>query len=320
MAGTPSGGAGGTGGTGGVAAGAGGDGAGGEPEPPPLPPELTWRLEEGDGSAIWGSGPNDIYIAGSLGTIMHSTGDGVWTSQVSDTNARLTGIWGSGPADIYISVSSNVILHSTGNGEWEHQGTDVGFTHNDVWGTGPDNIYALIGGGVMHSSGDGAWELEEIMAGPPVAFALWGSSPTDIYLAAGFANNPTIYHSTGDGTWRGQTGSPPVTLDDITGAGPDQIYATGGDAVYSSRGDGAWTVELTFEEDFAQVIWALDSEHVYACTQNDGWFYSSNGAGTWSSGTRIDPALEVSCGGIWGTSPSDLYVATSNGIYHGTAN
>lgn len=79
MAGTPSGGAGGTGGTGGVTAGAGEDGAGGEPEPPPLPPELTWRLEEGDGSAIWGSGPNDIYVVGSLGTIMHSTGDGVWT-------------------------------------------------------------------------------------------------------------------------------------------------------------------------------------------------------------------------------------------------
>jgi hypothetical protein len=34
---------------------------------------------------------------------------------------------------------------------------------------------------------------------------------------------------------------------------------------------------------------------------------------------RIDPSLEVPCGGVWGTSPTNLYVTTSNGIYHGTA-
>jgi hypothetical protein len=74
-------------------------------------------------AAIWGSGPSDIYAVGTNGTLAHSTGDGTWTAQATETSANLTGIWGSGPNDIYVSVNANVILHSTGSGDWEHQCT-----------------------------------------------------------------------------------------------------------------------------------------------------------------------------------------------------
>lgn len=82
----------------------------------------------------------------------------------------------------------------------------------------------------------------------PEAFAIWGSSPTDVYAVSGFANRDTVYHSSGDGDWDGQN-SPEVSLDDIWGSSAHHVYAAGGGSVFFSRGDGVWTAELTLEDD-----------------------------------------------------------------------
>jgi hypothetical protein len=95
----------------------------------PLPPQLRFTSEyNAVVSGIWGSGPNDIYAVGSTGSLLHSVGDGKWTSQDPKTSYNLTGVWGTGPDNIYVSVESNFILHSTGDGTWKHQeysGTNV---------------------------------------------------------------------------------------------------------------------------------------------------------------------------------------------------
>jgi len=139
-------------------------------------------------------------------------------------------------------------------------------------------------------------------------------------IGTGFANSPTIYHSTGDGMWRGQNGSPMKTVSDIGGTGPNHVFAVAGDTVFFSTGDGAWTPQLVVQDDLVSAVHALDRETVYACTA-DANFYRSNGAGSWSSPERIASAPSVlGCFSIWGTGPDNLYVGTSNGIYHGTPN
>jgi hypothetical protein len=50
-------------------------------------------------SAIWGSGPDDIWAVGS-GTIMHWNGQS-WSVVVNGTMGVLEGIWGSGPDDVW---------------------------------------------------------------------------------------------------------------------------------------------------------------------------------------------------------------------------
>src|SRR5262249_19284603 len=78
------------------------------------PPELTWTSEGAKApfTAIWGSGPNDIYVI-DVGAAYHSTGDGMWKAQTPLKPAgRLTAIWGSGPTDIYVSAFANVVFHS----------------------------------------------------------------------------------------------------------------------------------------------------------------------------------------------------------------
>ncbi len=59
---------------------------------------------------VWGSGPNDIYVVGDQGTILHFDGQ-KWSSQVSGTQVRLNSVWGSGPNDIYVVGDQGTVLY-----------------------------------------------------------------------------------------------------------------------------------------------------------------------------------------------------------------
>jgi hypothetical protein len=272
------------------------------------------RLVEG----IWGSGADDIYAVGRNGNLSHSTGDGTWTDQTTDTNANLTGIWGSGPDDIYVSVNANVILHSTGDGNWEHQDYEDGYTFDGIWGIDADNVY-LVGPGVVRG-GAGGWGSSQTVSAAAPTFAIWGSSPTDLYVTLGAAAASSVYGSNGDGSWQPQSGSPEGTAADaIWGLDSTHIWLGAGYNVFFSTGNDDWTPQLTTPApQRVNAIWGAEAEAVYACTQS-GFFYRSNGQGTWSEGQDIDPELSVSCLAIWGTGPDNIYVGTSGGIYHGTA-
>src|SRR5437879_30940 len=67
-------------------------------------------------NGIWGSSPHDLYIAGDVSTVMHSTGDGTW----SDFSANqiggpglLTTVWGSSANDVYVAGFAGFILHTS---------------------------------------------------------------------------------------------------------------------------------------------------------------------------------------------------------------
>jgi hypothetical protein len=289
---------------------------------PPLPPALTFKSEPTPHPgyrAIWGSGTEILYAVGNSGAIARRAAAGTWSAENSDTSAILTGIWGSGPNDVYVSVRSNFMLHSTGDGSWVHQPAPSGMTFEDVWGTGAASVYAASADGVVLAQG-GVWDFangQSVTGGTAAAASIWGSSATDLYLATSYANRPTIYHSSGDGSWRAQAESPKVSLLRISGSGPNRIYAAGDTSVYASTGDGKWTQELTASSGTINSVWALSSVAVYACTTN-GLFYRSNGAGAWSQAIEIDPAKPEVCLGIWGLSPGEIYLATSSGVYRGT--
>ena len=69
--------------------------------------------------AVWGTGPNDIYItAGASGGIAHSADGGAnWTLQVAvggnQAYGGYVGIWSSSPDDVYVVGSRGVVLRST---------------------------------------------------------------------------------------------------------------------------------------------------------------------------------------------------------------
>lgn len=272
------------------------------------------RVVEG----IWGSAADDIYAVGRNGNLAHSTGDGTWTDQNTDTSANLTGIWGSAADDIYVSVNANVVLHSTGDGQWEHQDYEDGYTFDGVWGLDADNVY-LVGPGVVRGGAAG-WGSAQTVSSAAPTIAIWGSSPSDLYVTLGAAATSSVYRSSGNGAWQSQSAAPKgTTADAIWGLDSSHLWLAAGYDVYFSSGKDDWASQLTTPQpQRVSALWGASADAVYACTQS-GFFYRSNGHGTWSSGQDIDPALNVSCFAIWGTGPNDIYVGTSGGVYHGVA-
>jgi hypothetical protein len=293
-----------------------------EPTPPspPLPPRLKWTREGSSQQIIeevWGSGPNDIYGVGRSGVIVHSTGDGTWVKQTSGTGSNLSGIWGSGPNDIYVSVDSNFILHSTGDGEWEKQTYDPGVTFDNIWGLDADHVYALGAGVVRRSSTEYWGDPERVNRDGDPSFAIWGSSPNDLYIATSLGAASPIMHSSGDGKWVAQANAPmDVTANDIWGADANHIYVAAGSSVYFSSGDGNWSKQLDAPSTFG-AVWTVGVEAAFACTFA-GQFYRSNGAGTWDTEGEhfAEPVGLSDCLAIWGT-PDNIYLGTAGGIYHG---
>ena len=96
---------------------------------------------------IWGSSAADVYIVGRPGSVLHSTGEGTWTSQSTGY-----AIWGSGPDDIYLGGDGSTIVHYTGNGVWTTEAGPRlldGFVIMAIWGSGPGDVYAVGQGGVI---------------------------------------------------------------------------------------------------------------------------------------------------------------------------
>jgi hypothetical protein len=230
----------------------------------------------------------------------------------------LHGIWGSGPNDIYVAPYINAILHSTGDGTWQHQPFSSGYTFDGVWGSGRNDVYAY-GPGAFHSTGGGLWTIpgQDITTlgchGEPI-LSMWGSSATDVYAAGGVQD---VYHSRGDGTWGVTLDASPNPMS-VSGSSATDVYAINGSKLFHSTGNGTWRVQSVplGDRDYMLSVWALRKDAVYITTGNA--VLRSGGDGNWVEQviTPNNPTLNIN--GIWGTSPTNLYLATYAGVLHGT--
>lgn len=302
---------------------------------PDMPAGPTWVKEYDNVTdnvaleAIWGSGPNDVYVVGAKGNaclVLHSTGDGTWTEQtsgVSTVNGGLYTVWGSGSGDIYVGGFSDTLLHSTGDGSWSPQ-TIGNLGPFNIWGSGPTDVYfayAASGGNVYHSTGDGTWTPLMIGSASSTISAVWGTDSSNVYFTGGTGTGyrtPYVVH--GPSTPAEET--MPTFSDgflhnifDVWGSSATDLYAVGnGYAIYHSTGDGTWTQQTgpsggnTFED-----VWGSGPNDIYLASQTGGVYHSA-GDGTWSKITAI--ANGVSPVGVWGASAGDVYVVGRNQILH----
>jgi photosystem II stability/assembly factor-like uncharacterized protein len=91
----------------------------------PMASGVTPHLDQ-----MWGSGPNDVYIVGDSGTLLHSTdGAKTWTPEALGlTNENLYSVWGIGTDHVYVVGNAGGILHKQA-GKWalEPSGTTESF-------------------------------------------------------------------------------------------------------------------------------------------------------------------------------------------------
>jgi hypothetical protein len=206
-------------------------------------------------TAVWGSGPDDVYAVGNdlspnfasvQGVICHWNGTD-WTipaeplSLLGQRSAAFA-VWGSGPDDVYIVVLDGV-LHWDGKA-WsyplEAAAGSSGFT--GVWGSGPKDVYvtaATGGGGLLHWDGMNWSDATPPAPLPQWFYGIWGSASNDIY-ASGFSGPPGLGAQTvhWDGTrWALMASASNSTR--LAGSGRGDVFATGGTQIMHLRA-GAW--------------------------------------------------------------------------------
>lgn len=270
------------------------------------------------GQSIGGTGETDVWLTGSTGDVYISAGDDVWTRRPTDTEADLYGLWGSGPDNVWVAVNSNFILRWTGKWTHEYQGIKAGHVFYGVGGASATDVYiaggdilhsmgdgywspvilpANGGSNVVQALGPGEFvcadnEHTYHVTGTTATVELhglhstrkngiWASSSTDIYVI----HLDGIAHRRTDGKWIAEYTWASNANDGgqaIWGASATEVFAvTVWGTLLRSHGDGQW---IPFEID-------------------PDWKPSSV------------PLLQST--GIWGTSASNLYIGTTRGAYHG---
>jgi hypothetical protein len=150
--------------------------------------------------SVWGTGPTDVYAATSitLGTILHSAGDGDWQPVYAEAGSEAWAVWSSEPGDAYALVVPTGmanppahIVHSTKGQGWIAESVvQTPTTLVALWGSGPHDVYAGgwhldsagKGGDLFHSTGDGRWTRVPLPGSPYDVRCVWGSSATDVYV------------------------------------------------------------------------------------------------------------------------------------------
>jgi len=310
------------------------------------PASLVWRaltvpgIEPESITALWGSGPIELYVGTSKGKVIHRNAAGTWSSQALPGGVPgIYWIWGSGANDIYATTGTSAgLYHSTGDDVW----TPVtlpdqyfGFpaqvrTTRGIWGTGPNEVFVVGSltymvdpqtptvGAIFHLK-DGAWTVSA--ANEPL-YQIWGSSPSDLYVIGGVGQS--LYHSVGDDMWTRQSVA--------SGNGPGAVWGTdaanvyvitttynrnmGPTLVFRSAGSGTWTQDFSIETSETHTMWGSGPDDVYlggefnaeSSFDNHAVLYHRAGDGQWTMlAVPTQPALAtIDC--VWGTDATNVYL------------
>jgi hypothetical protein len=174
---------------------------------------------------IWGSDPDDLYLAGSNGVVIYNPG---WTWHEMETGVTEV-IWNiSGVAynDVYATLETKDLLHFDGT-EWKMVTTGSPERLHGIWGDSPSNVYAVGEEGVILRFDGTRWRE---FAGVTDAslHAVWGSSATDVYAAGASpqSGKGVVLHY--DGTaWEELLVEQYYGLHDIWGPSSNDVFFVG---------------------------------------------------------------------------------------------
>jgi hypothetical protein len=284
-------------------------------------PKLSWTLTTSgwDAAFISGTAGGELWIATRTGSALQIRADGSSNSTLLNllANAFVTGLWVAAANDAYISANANVVLHWDGSGTWKRDVMASGRVFPAVWGSSPTDVYAAAGAEVYHSTGNDQWTLQTLRDLPLGPLAALTGTGPNDLWLAGAEGE--IYRSTGDGMWPQETKTGVFFVNQLWAASPSEAYFVTNTAVAHRRPGGAWVTEPTPRTDNELIlsIWGSGPTDIYAGT-DQGHLFHSVGDGVWQNdGFDAGPGLTIDINGIWGRSATDVYLATSLGIYHG---
>ncbi len=268
-------------------------------------------LPQGNGlNGIWGFGPDDVWMVGWYGTILHW--DGVALSRVdwTGTDKTLYGVWGAAPDDVWAVGAEGYLARYTGT-NWSPRSSGTTYWHYGIWGFAPDDIWAgEAAGKVNHYNGQG-WT--EIGTGTGSRLlAVWGPDPGHVW-AVGW--DGAIRYRSG-GSWSGQTSGTTEYLTGVWGASTDDVWAVGDNGVILRRQGGSWSpvdggVAVGFYD-----VWGTAADDVWAVGEDETILHFNGSSWSPAGPPAARSVFSVSTGdlrALWGTGADDVWVAGHGG-------
>jgi hypothetical protein len=227
---------------------------------------------------VWGRAHDDVWAVGDDGIVLHFDGL-AWSVALDRMAGRLRGVWGRAADDVWVVGAgqepdgdrASLLLHwdgaswtesytcqAEGNrfaaGGWSAQLDDIwGSTAGPLWAAGhcqPGASFIPFGHLVRHDEygwqeliGDTTESIGEWRSFSSV----WASSATDVWVASDSggdsdpsASPPTIIHF--DGTaWTASSDLATISINDLGGSGPNDIWAVGPGGKRLHYDGTAWT-------------------------------------------------------------------------------
>ena len=220
------------------------------------------NLTTGDLAGAWFASADDGWAVGRGGAILHWDGR-AWSRAPSGTTRDLFGVWGAGARDVWAVGAAGTALHYDG-AQW----TAVSGAEDDltrVAGTGPGDVWLISPGNNWH------WDGHRLEARPaPAGIAtgpsgeLWGFDATSLVHWDGTAWQPQSepFPDADQGGWRVNAIFP-------TG---NTVWGVGGNVVKWDTGKPS-TPDLPapaqgfFGPDYYELtsVWASSPDDVWAC-------------------------------------------------------
>jgi hypothetical protein len=226
-----------------------------------------------DEAAIWGNGPNDVYVVGGTdsGEILHW--DGCRWSKLDPglgPLGPLSGVWGTGDEVVIVGQdnvpdggSHGFLLRKDASG-WTRIATPDNDPYSAIWGTGANDVWLGDGNTIVR------WDGTTFTATPPLPGAnpytafktITGSAPDDVWAGS---RDPALYHYDGQ-SWTLQ--QIPVGLDPTTvfAVAKSDVWAVSpGNAAYHYDGV-TWTkmsMPALGPDGFDGSIWANGTNDVW---------------------------------------------------------
>jgi hypothetical protein len=210
-------------------------------------------------NAMWASGPDDIWVAGTNRQLVHWDGK-QWDGLVKTPGAFLTGIWGRGPSEVvaagaYTFDLSPAVFVFDGSLWTSGAPFPTGVTAlTDVWGVGTQRYFTGFEGKIFQDD--------------PV------NKPNDRYHTAVITGGcPDV-------------NDPPPNLFALDGTGLDNILAVGGSALLAHRDNTGWSR-------FCGPDTLVGYSAVYAVPGTKTFYVGSNYLGLLLWTSRTDPLFQI---------------------------
>ncbi len=283
----------------------------------PTPEPQNWLF------AVYGTGPDDVYVGGARGALFHYDGD-KWEEDPSGTNKAITRIWGSGDGTLYATGHGGTILRQSG-GKWSAMTS--GTTQN-LYGMGRfrGEIYACGFRGTLQKLSGGSWGgvpglswIRDESGAPTdtLVFSQDVASLTTVnsffiggaFIDPKFIGIPEDMEGTRGGVF--EIAPPDTTF-------PDYVPETGAYGVLPD-----WILRPLSGEQIVDAEWMLSStsdpadlSRNYLGT-SEGWLFQLSDARGDTVWTKMDPSVTQSPGGgiqdIWLDPQNNVYMVTDEG-------